>query len=75
MRAPAETLDDLRDAYAAADVLVSAKFRPYLHTSGRLLPVLVGRFRDDVALALPAHPHDEQPARSASTRLSSCLAP
>ena len=51
MRAPAEmTSDSLRDAHAAADVLASEKFRPYL--PGRLLPVLVARFRDDAAEAL-----------------------
>ena len=44
--------DNLRDAHAAADVLISEPYRKYLHTSGRLLPVLVGKFRDDMAEAL-----------------------
>jgi hypothetical protein len=46
------TADDLRDAHEAADVLISESYRKYLFTSGRLLPVLVGRFRDDMAEAL-----------------------
>jgi hypothetical protein len=46
------TTDDLRDAHAAADVLVSEQYRKYLFLSGRLLPVLVGRFRDDMAESL-----------------------
>jgi hypothetical protein len=41
------TPDDLREAHAAADVVASEQFRPYL--PGRLLPVLVARFRDDMA--------------------------
>jgi hypothetical protein len=51
MRIPATFTDsDLMDAYAAADVVASEAFRPYL--PGRLLPLLVARFRDDVAEAL-----------------------
>src|SRR5258708_22440710 len=51
MRKPAKFTDsDLRDAHAAADVAASETFRPYL--PGRLLPVLVARFRDDTAEAL-----------------------
>jgi hypothetical protein len=51
MRMPATFTDsDLRDAHAAAGVVASEVFRPYL--PGRLLPVLVGRFRDDAAEAL-----------------------
>ncbi len=51
MRIPAKFTDsDLRDAHAAADVVASEMFRPYL--PGRLLPVLVARFRDDTAEAL-----------------------
>jgi hypothetical protein len=46
------TADDLRDAHEAADVLISEPYRKYLFTSGRLLPVLVARFRDDMAEAL-----------------------
>ena len=51
MRTPAKFTDsDLIDAAEAADVIASEKYRPYL--PGRLLPVLVARFRDDVAAAL-----------------------
>ncbi len=51
MRAPAEIPPaQLTEAYAAAGLLASEKFRPYL--PGRLLSVLVTRFRDDVARAL-----------------------
>ncbi|MCW2930959.1 MAG: hypothetical protein JWM19_1921 [Actinomycetia bacterium] len=51
MRIPAKFTDsDLREAHEAADVVASEKFRPYL--PGRLLPVLVARFRDDAAEAL-----------------------
>jgi hypothetical protein len=42
--------DDLREAHEAAGVVASERYRPYL--PGRLLPVLVARFRDDVAEAL-----------------------
>jgi hypothetical protein len=65
--AAAKTTDDLRDAHAAADVLVSARFRPYLHTTGRLLPVLVGRFRDDMAEALDLE-RPEIPKRDGQVR-------
>jgi hypothetical protein len=54
MRIPAEmTPGQLKEAHDAADTLASEKFRPYL--PGRLLPLLVARFRDDVteALGLP----------------------
>ncbi len=44
------TIDALREAHDAADTLASERFRPYL--PGRLLPLLVARFRDDVAVAL-----------------------
>jgi hypothetical protein len=51
MRKPASlTESDLRDAHAAADVVASETFRPYL--PGRLLPMLAARFRDDTAEAL-----------------------
>jgi hypothetical protein len=51
MRIPAKFTDaDLRDAHAAADVVASEMFRPYL--PGRLLPVLVARLRDDLARTL-----------------------
>jgi hypothetical protein len=67
MRAPAEmTSDELREAIAAADTLLSEKFRPCLHLSGRLLPVLVARFSDEVTEAtggeLPPLPR-RQPGR------------
>ena len=51
MRIPAEmATSQLREAHDAAGTLASERFRPYL--PGRLLPVLVARFRDDVAEAL-----------------------
>jgi len=51
MQIPAKfTTSDLREAFDAADVAASEKFRPYL--PGRLLPVLLARFRDDVTEAL-----------------------
>jgi hypothetical protein len=51
MRIPAKFTDsDIKEAHEAADVVASEEFRPYL--PGRLLPVLVARFRDDVAEAL-----------------------
>jgi hypothetical protein len=65
--AAAKTADDLRDAHAAADVLVSEAYRKYLHTSGRLLPVLVGRFRDDMAEALDLE-RPEIPRRDGQVR-------
>jgi hypothetical protein len=53
MRIPAKFTDsDIRDAREAADVLISEPYRKYLFTSGRLLPVLVARFRDDLTEAL-----------------------
>jgi hypothetical protein len=51
MRIPAKiTASDLREAHQAADTLASEQYRPYL--PGRLLPLLVARFRDEVAEAL-----------------------
>jgi hypothetical protein len=51
MRIPAKFTDsDLTDAHAAAVVVASEEFRPYL--PGRLLAMLVARFRDDAAEAL-----------------------
>jgi hypothetical protein len=44
------TPDELREAHYAADTLISEKFRSYL--PGRMLPMLLGRFRDDMAEAL-----------------------
>jgi len=51
MRSPVEVKDDeLRQAHHAAETLISEKFRSYL--PGRMLPMLLGRFCDDVAEAL-----------------------
>ena len=51
MRIPTDTTDDdLREAHHAADTLIADKYRPYL--PGRLLPVLLSRFRDDLAQQL-----------------------
>jgi hypothetical protein len=59
------TSDELREAHRAADTLISEKFRGYL--PGRMLPMLLGRFRDDVAEALgmelPALPRRSGPVR------------
>ena len=44
------TDDELKEAHHAADVLISEKFRSYL--PGRMLPMLLGRFRDDIAEAM-----------------------
>jgi hypothetical protein len=41
------TESDLREAHRAAGTLASEQYRPYL--PGRLLPVLLAKFRDDVA--------------------------
>jgi hypothetical protein len=45
-----ETKDALSEAHSAAGTLVSDRYRSYL--PGRLLPVLIEKFRDDVAEAL-----------------------
>ena len=68
MRAPAEmTSDELREAHRAADFLISEKFRSYL--PGRMLPMLLGRFRDDMTEALggelPPLPQRPRPVRAA----------
>ena len=44
------TPEELREAHRAANMLCSEKFRSYL--PGRMLPMLLGRFRDDMAEAL-----------------------
>jgi hypothetical protein len=68
MRIPAKFTDsDIRDAREAADVLVSETFRKYLFLSGRLLPVLVGRFRDDLTETL-GMPLPEIPRRNGQVR-------
>jgi hypothetical protein len=68
MRAPAEmTPDELREAHRAADTLISEKLRSCL--PGRMLPMLLGKFRDDVAEALgmelPPLPRRSGPVRVA----------
>lgn len=51
MRVPSKTTEsDLRDAHQAAHTLASEQYLPYL--PGRLLPVLVARFRDEAAEAM-----------------------
>jgi hypothetical protein len=61
------TNDEMEDARRAAETLISEKFRGYL--PGRMLPMLIGRFRDDVAeslgMELPALPQRSGPVRSA----------
>ena len=48
MHAPTEVrTEELREARDAADTLISERFRSYL--PGRMLPMLLGKFRDDVA--------------------------
>jgi len=66
MRAPNEiTPDELRRAHNAADTLISGTFRSYL--PGRMLPMLLGKFRDDVAeslgMELPPLPRRSGPVR------------
>jgi hypothetical protein len=62
MRIPASFKEsDIRDAHDAADVVASDQFRPYL--TGRLLPMLVARFRDDAAEALRLEPRPALPRR------------
>jgi hypothetical protein len=67
MHAAKMTIDDLRDAHEAADVLISEPYRKYLFTAGRLLPLLVGRFRDDLAEALDLE-RTEIPRRDGQVR-------
>ena len=51
MRAPTEVRPEvLREAHDAADTLINERFRSYL--PGRMLPMLLGKFRDDVAESL-----------------------
>jgi hypothetical protein len=67
MRPSEMTADELLEAHRAAEVLAAGKFRGYL--PGRMLPVLLGRFRDDVAEALgmplPALPQRPGPVKTA----------
>jgi len=67
MRAPNEvTPDELRRAHNAADTLISERFRSYM--PGRMLPMLLGKFRDDVAeslgMELPPLPRRSGPVRA-----------
>ena len=67
MRAPTEVRpEELRQAHAAADTLISERFRSYL--PGRMLPMLLGKFRDDVAeslsMQLPPLPRRSGPVKA-----------
>lgn len=59
------TKDQLTEAHDSADKLISEKYRSYL--PGRLLPLLLHRYRDDLAEALgmplPELPHRAGPVR------------
>lgn len=46
--------EELRQAHDAADTLISDRFRSY--PPGRMLPMLLGKFRDDVAESLGIDP-------------------
>jgi len=68
MRAPIEArAEELRKAHDAADTLISERFRSYL--PGRMLPMLLGKFRDDVAellgMELPPLPRRSGPVKAA----------
>lgn len=68
MHAPAEVRpEELREAHDAADTLISERFRGYL--TGRMLPMLLGKFRDDLAeslgMDLPPLPRRSGPVRAA----------
>lgn len=60
------TKDQLTEAHDSADKLISEKYRSYL--PGRLLPLLLSRYRDDLAealgLPLPDLPHRAGQARA-----------
>jgi hypothetical protein len=67
MRAPTEVRpEELREAHDAADTLISERFRSYL--PGRMLPMLLGKFRDDVAeslgMELPPLPRRSGPVKA-----------
>lgn len=67
MRATAEVRpEELREARDAADTLISGRFRSYL--PGRMLPMLLGKFRDDVAeslgMELPPLPRRSGPVKA-----------
>lgn len=59
------TKDQLTDAHDSADKLISEKYRSYL--PGRLLSLLLGRYRDDLAEALRM-PLTELPHRAGQVR-------
>jgi hypothetical protein len=66
MRAPTEVRPEvLREAHDAAETLISERFRSYL--PGRMLPMLLGKFRDDVAeslgMELPPLPRRSGPVK------------
>jgi hypothetical protein len=68
MRAPTEVRPkELREAHDAADTLISERFRSYL--PGRMLPMLLGKFRDDLAesmdMELPPLPQRPGPVKVA----------
>ena len=67
MRATAEVRpEELREAHDAANTLISERFRSYL--PGRMLPMLLGKFRDDVAeslgMELPPLPRRSGPVKA-----------
>jgi hypothetical protein len=67
MRAPTEVRpEELREAHEAADTLIGERFRSYL--PGRMLPMLLGKFRDDVAeslgMELPPLPRRSGPVKA-----------
>jgi hypothetical protein len=62
---PELTKDQLTEAHDNADKLISEKYRSYL--PGRLLPLLLRRYRDDSAAAL-GMPLPELPHRAGQVR-------
>jgi hypothetical protein len=74
MRAPAEiSPDELREAHDAADTLVSEKFRGYL--PGRMLPMLLSKFRDDARDALGMELPPRLPVRARHQKLEALTDP
>lgn len=59
------TKDQLTEAHDSADKLISEKYRSYL--PGRLLSLLLSRYRDNLAEAL-SMPLPELPHRAGSVR-------
>ena len=59
------TKDQLTEAHDSADKLIGEKYRSYL--PGRLLPLLLSRYRDDLAEAL-CIPLPDLPHRAGSVR-------